>query len=108
MTEGQGPETASTTEAGASSSELIQEVLKGENRALQLLAADGMLPLEPGELILLELSLLCALGISPHERESMRTSSRSIMSIVGRPDMAMLRARAVWSSSSTVCTPLAP
>lgn len=44
-------------EAGASSRELIQEVLKGENRALQLLAADGMLPLEPSELILLELSL---------------------------------------------------
>ena len=41
-------------------------------------------------------------------RESNRTSSRSIMAMVGRPEAAMLRASSVCRISTTVCTPSAP
>ena len=42
------------------------------------------------------------------QRESKRTSSRSIISIAGRPDAAMLRASSLMSSRSAVSTPGAP
>ena len=41
-------------------------------------------------------------------RESNRTSSRSIIAMVGRPEAAMLRASSVCRISTTVCTPSAP
>ncbi|MEA2599939.1 MAG: hypothetical protein QOF89_931 [Acidobacteriota bacterium] len=67
--------------AGSSSS-LLEQIRSG-NRQLQLLAAEGVLPLPPEELIPLQVDL--AQGLDPEVAERARTTLRGIDTRIARP-----------------------
>jgi len=74
---------------GSRHSKLIAEVLSGEKAELQLLAARGMLPLPPAELISLQLSLAQAEGTDAAAvaRESLASIDPQLLAEVAREEL---------------------